>query len=90
MKHRDEVFKNGMPDKGKKLFPKGIDIKLKLRQLFREWQALVLLCPEENKDTYKYAKEYELVKICLKHLRHTEYNQTIKELLNDIKFDRSV
>ena len=72
VKHREEIFENGMPEKGKKVFPKGIDIEAKLRQLFREWQELVLLCPEENKATYKYAKESELVKICLKHLRHTE------------------
>jgi hypothetical protein len=90
VKHREEIFENGMPEKGKKVFPKGIDIEAKLRQLFREWQELVLLCPEENKETYKYAKESELVKICLKHLRHTEYDQTIKELLNDIKFDRKL
>ena len=36
MKHKEEIFKNGMPDKGKKLFPKEIDIELKLRKLFRE------------------------------------------------------
>jgi hypothetical protein len=90
VKHREEIFENGMPEKGKKVFPKGIDIEAKLRQLFCEWQELVLLCPEENKDTYKYAKESELVKICLKHLKHTEYDQTIKELLNDIKFDRKL
>jgi hypothetical protein len=76
-----------MVDRGKKAFPKGVDIEAKLRQLYREWQELVQLCPEENKDTYQYAKESELVKICLKHLRHTEYDQAIKELLNDIKFD---
>ena len=90
IKHREETFENGMPEKGKKVFPKGIDIEAKLRQLFREWQEIVLLCPEENKANYKYAKESELVKICLKHLRHTEYDQTIKELLNDIKFDRKL
>jgi hypothetical protein len=43
MKHKEEIFKNGMPDKGKKLFPKGIDIESKLRQLVREWQELILL-----------------------------------------------
>ena len=51
VKHREEIFENGMPEKGKKVFPKGIDIEAKLRQLFREWQELVLLCPEENKET---------------------------------------
>ncbi len=76
--------------KKKRPFPKGIDIEAKLRQLYKEWQELVQLCPEENKATYQYAKESELVKVCLKHLRHSEYDQTIKELLNDIKFDRKL
>ena len=90
VKYREEIFESGMPDKGKRPFPKGIDIEAKLRQLYKEWQELVQLCPEENKATYQYAKESELVKICLKHLRHTEYDQTVKELLNDIKFDRKL
>ncbi len=30
------------------------------------------------------------MKICLKHLRHTEYDLAIKELLNEIKFDRKL
>ncbi len=90
VKYREEIFENGMPEKGKRLFPKGIDIEAKLRQLYKEWRELFQLCPEENKATYQYAKESELVKICLKHLRHTEYDLTIKELLNDIKFDRKL
>jgi hypothetical protein len=32
----------------------------------------------------------EVVKICLKHLRHTEFDLSIKELLNEIKFDRKL
>ncbi len=58
--------------------------------MFKEWQDLILLCPEENRGTYQYAKETELVKICLMHLRHTEYDLSIKELLNDIKYDRKL
>jgi hypothetical protein len=32
----------------------------------------------------------EIVEICLKHLRHSEFDQAIKELLNEIKFDRKL
>jgi hypothetical protein len=45
------------------------------------------MCPAENRVSYQYGKESELVKICLKHLRHSEFDQSIKELLNEIKFD---
>ncbi len=79
-----------MPEKGKKPFYRGIDIEAKLRQMKQEWTEIVQMCPVENRGTYQYAKESELVKICLKHLRHTEYDQAIKELLNDIKFDRKL
>ena len=48
------------------------------------------MCPTENRATYQYSKESELVKICLKHLGHTEYDPAIKELLNEIKFDRKL
>jgi hypothetical protein len=53
-------------------------------------KKLAQMCPAENRATYQYSKESELVKICLRHLRHTEYDQAIKELLNEIKFDRKL
>jgi hypothetical protein len=56
----------------------------------QEWTELVEMCPAENRESYSYAKESELVKICLKHLKHTEYDNAIKELLNEIKFDRKL
>ena len=90
VKFRETVFENGLPEKGKKPFYKGVDIEAKLRQMKQEWTEIVQMCPAENRATYQYAKESELVKICLKHLRHTEYDQAIKELLNEIKFDRKL
>jgi len=90
VKFREMNFENGMPEKGKKPFYRGIDIEAKLRQMKQEWAELAQMCPPENRDTYQYSKESELVKICLKHLRHTEYDQAIKELLNEIKFDRKL
>jgi hypothetical protein len=90
VKHREGIFEKGMPEKGKKPFYKGIDIEAKLRQMKQEWTEIVEMCPLENRDTYQYAKESELVKICLKHLRHSEYDQAVKELLNEIKFDRKL
>jgi hypothetical protein len=48
------------------------------------------MCPVDNRDTYQYAKENELVKICLKHLRNTEFSPCIKVLLNDIEFERKL
>ena len=90
VKFREMQFENGMPEKGKKPFYKGIDIEAKLRQMKQEWTELVEMCSAENRESYTYAKESELVKICLKHLRHTEYDNAIKELLNEIKFDRKL
>jgi hypothetical protein len=90
VKHREAIFENGMPEKGKKPFYKGIDIEVKLRQMKQEWNEIVEMCPLENRETYQYAKESEHVTICLKHLRHSEYDQAVKELLNEIKFDRKL
>ena len=90
VKSREAHFENGMPLKGKKPFFKGIDIEVKLREMKQEWTEIVQMCPAENRATYQYGKESELVKICLKHLRHSEFDQAIKELLNEIKFDRKL
>ena len=45
MKHRETIFENGMPEKGKKPFYKGIDVESKLRQMKQEWTELVQMCP---------------------------------------------
>ena len=31
VKYREEIFENGIPEKGKRPFPKGIDIEAKLK-----------------------------------------------------------
>jgi hypothetical protein len=72
VKFRETVFENGLPEKGKKQFYKGIDIEAKLRQMKQEWTEIVQMCPAENRATYQCAKESELVKICLK-LSDTDY-----------------
>jgi hypothetical protein len=90
VKSREAHFENGMPVKGNKPFFKGIDIEVKLREMKQEWTEIVQMCPAENRATYQYGKESELVKICLKHLRHSEFDQAVKELLNEIKFDRKL
>jgi hypothetical protein len=84
VKFREAFFESGMPEKGKKPFYKGIDIEAKLRQMNKEWTELVQMCPAENRADYKYGKESELVKICIKHLKPTEYGVAVRELLNEI------
>ncbi len=58
--------------------------------MFKEWQELIQLCPEENRVNYQHAKECGLVKVCLLNLRHSEYDMAAKELLIDIKSDRKL
>jgi hypothetical protein len=54
VKHRETIFENGMPEKGKKPFYKGIDVESKLRQMKQEWTELVQMCPAENRVSYQY------------------------------------
>jgi hypothetical protein len=91
VKFREKVFEAGMPVKGcEQPFPKGIDIEAKLRELHAEWIKLKEICPEEDRASYEYGKESTLVKIIMKHLQHTEYARSVKDLLLEIKLQRQL
>jgi hypothetical protein len=88
IKLREKMFDLGMPKtEGSLAFPKGVNIANKLRALNVERMALGLLCPDEDRETYLYAKESYMVKNILKLLREGEYELPITQLLNDIRVD---
>jgi hypothetical protein len=91
IKLREKKFDLCMPKTESSLaFPKGVNIANKLRALNVERMALGLLCPDEDRETYLYAKENYMVKNILKLLREGEYELPITQLLNDIRVDRKL
>ena len=83
---RQERFEAGMPkNAGGIAFPAGTDVVEKLRELEAERVALYTLCPASRRVNYEYGKKSTLVKIVLRHLRPTAYNDCIKALLSEIK-----
>jgi len=88
---RQEHFEAGMPKSpGMAAFPEGIDIPDKLRQLEAERYELWNLCPAKQRDEYEYGMESTLVKIVLRHLRHTSFQETVKSLLQEIKMKQDM
>jgi hypothetical protein len=91
VRQRELNFDEGVPDKpGGKAFPKGIDIESKLQKLKSKWIELTRRCPVDNRGEYEYAKEKTLVKMVMKHLQHTKYAKTMKELLQEMKVERMI
>ena len=83
---RQERFEAGMPaNAGGIAFPSGTVIPDKLRELESERVALWKLCPAGRRADYEWGKETTLVKIVMRHLRPTPYNEHIKALLSEIK-----
>ena len=83
---REEVFEAGMPvTKDGHAFPPGVQMENKLRVLQAERVALLKLCTKEKRPTYEYGTEAKLVKIVLRHLRGSEYEETVQKLLQEVK-----
>jgi hypothetical protein len=83
---REEIYEAGMPgSKGSAAFPPGVQMENKLRVLQAERVALLKLCTKEKRDTYEYGSEAKLVKIVLRHLRGSDYQETIEKLLQEVK-----
>jgi hypothetical protein len=74
---------------GKPGFPAGVDMEEKLRTLQGERIALWKMCKPSKRDEYEYGKESKLVKIVLKGLRNTDYQEAIDSLLQEIKMKRN-
>ena len=87
---REERYSEGLPkSKGQPAFPKGVDIEAKLRELQAERIALWRMCTPSMRNDYEFGKETTLVKITLKLLRGTEFQEAIDKLLQEIKMERN-
>ena len=88
---RQDQFELGLlKASGSPAFPPGVDMPEKLRQLEAERTALTRLCPKAKQQAYEYSQESTLVKIVLRHLRHTSYQSTVKDLLHEIKVRQDI
>ena len=87
---REELYSDGMPTaKGQPGFPAGVNMEDKLRILQGERIALFKMCKPSKRKEYEYGKESKLVKIVLKCLRNSEYQEAIDTLLQEIKMKRN-
>ena len=87
---REEHYQDGMPAaKGHAAFPPNVDMEGKLRQLSAERNALWKMCKSSLRKEYEWGKESALVKICLKHLRGTDYQPDVDRLLQEIKLKKN-
>ena len=83
---RQGRYESGMPASERGIaFPSGTDVPEKLRELESERVALYKLCPAARRADYEWGKSTTLVKIVMRHLRPTAYNECIKALLSEIK-----
>jgi hypothetical protein len=87
---REEQYADGMPAAaGLPGFPEGVNMEDKLRVLQGERIALWKMCKPSKRKEYEYGKESKLVKIVLKGLRNSEYQESIDSLLQEIKMKRN-
>ena len=78
----EQEYEAGMPDSpGKPVFPKGIDIEVKVEQLEDRKRTLWFLCPEGIRKDYVYGQEPKLVRIVLNHLS-SDYRHDVNRMLD--------
>ena len=83
---REERYEAGMPEyAGAPVFPKNVNMENKLRTLYAERSKLLKLCKPSLRAAYEVGKETRLVKIVIRFLRGTEYQEVVEKLLQEVK-----
>ena len=88
---REERFAAGMPrTKGEPPFYNGVNVVNKLREMASERTGLWKMCHVDKRPTYEYGKEITLVKIVVKHLRGSEYEDSLNSLLQETEIQKKI
>ena len=84
-------FEKGMPENGKKAFPKGCDITVKLRQLEARRLYFFRMCEPSKRNTYIYCQESKLVRIVLEHIgQDHDYKDCVSRVLDLVKVKKMI
>ena len=88
---REEKFAAGMPRTEREPpFYHGVNVVNKLRELASERTDLWKMCHVDKRPTYEYGKEITLVKIVVKHLRGSDYEDSLNSLLQETKIQKKI
>ena len=89
---KETEYDAGLPDKGQKqAFPKGVDMKAKLRQLNDRRQLFWKMCAPEKRANYPYCHEVKLVRIVLEYVDYNDdYKECIARLLTSISLKKEI
>ena len=90
--HEKELdFERGLPENGKKAFPKGCDIIVKLRKLEARRLYFFRMCEPSKRSTYIYCQESKLVRIVLEHIGDDpDYKDCVSRVLDLVKVKRMI
>ena len=78
---RGTEYDAGLPEKGQKAFPVGVDMKEKLRQLHAKKMVFWSMCDPDKRADYAYCQYTKLIRIVLEHVNH-EYKECVSRLLD--------
>ena len=82
VKTMENEYIAGLPQSpGSHLFPRGLDMELKLYELEQHKLMLWLICPEERRESYYYSQDSTLVRIILNHV-NSDYMSDINRVLD--------
>jgi hypothetical protein len=90
--HEKELdFEKGMPENGKKPFPKGCDIIVKLRKLEARRLYFFRMCEPMKRKSYIYCQESKLVRIVLEHIgQDPDYKDCVSRVLDLVKVKKMI
>jgi hypothetical protein len=84
-------FEKGMPENGKKAFPKGCDVTVKLRQLEARRLYFFRMCEPSKRGTYIYCQESKRVRIVLEHIgQDPDYKDCVSRVLDLVKVKKMI
>ena len=86
---REAEYDAGLPEKGQKAFPIGVDMKEKLRQLHAKKMVFWNMCDPDKRADYAYCQDTKLIRIVLEHVNH-EYKECISRLLDKVSMRKEI
>ena len=89
---KETEYDSGIPVKGQKLaFPKGVDMKSMLRQLYDRMRLFWNMCAPDKRADYPYCQEVKLVRIVLQHVDfNDDYKECVARLLTSISLKKEI
>ena len=86
---KEAEYDAGLPEKGQKAFPMGVNMKEKLRKLHAMKMLFWNMCDPAKRAAYPYCQDEKLIRIVLEHV-NSDYKECISRLTLEVSLRKEI